>query len=256
MDPLRSTRTQQLGRLVVLMACASCAPTARPVEAKPAPQPTAGTPTRSSRYDKTIFSGGATQCPKPSPLNEDIRALLDKGLCVPEEQFLGKPVCEEWHAFLLSGPRSLPAGSLALGTTFRVERATNGAIAWSEQNPMPVLLGAGATAGGELTARLMFAFPDNDEEAKEGAAFVTAAFAGLREPSSPFYRYAQSEVQHANLLTMKESQEGWSSDLGCDGLLYVRQRGGRIYLLLSTKHSNDFDFDSHPVLYFSVLTPM
>lgn len=194
-----------------------------------------------------------TTCPKALTLKE-AKSLVEHGLCKSSVEFLGRQVCDEWHAFLNGTEPILPASSFAVGPTFRVERAYNGQVVWSEQNPMYVLYNAGTT-GLLTTVRLLDVSPDNAEEQQEDTRYLSLAFAGQRDSSSPLHKYIESHTNDAPLVTVARSEGGVFADRGCEGLIYIRQHARRLYMLISTKHSNAWEYDSHPVLYFVIMAP-
>jgi hypothetical protein len=182
------------------------------------------------------------------------QSLLEQGLCQSAVKFQGRPVCDDWHAFLAGTAPTLPVSSFAVGPTFRVERANNGHMAWSEHNPMYVLYNAGKT--GLLTnVRLLAVNPDNAEEEQEGIRYLSAAFAGKRDASSSLQQYIESRANDGPLIPLTNAQDQAVADLGCGGRIYIRQHGKRLYVLLSTKHSNAWEYDTHPVLYFVIMAP-
>lgn len=188
------------------------------------------------------------RCAAPLSL-EEARPLLEAGLCGSGARFESRLVCDDWHAFLNGSAASLAPGEFAVGPTFRVEQANNGRTLWSEQNPLYVLYGGDGSFG------LLDVSADNPEEEAEGQAYLRGAFAGTRDETSGLHRYLVESARSASRVPSKLVRAVDGLDLGCDGIVHVRAGAGRIYLLRSTKHGNAWEYDSHPVLYFSILAP-
>lgn len=192
-------------------------------------------------------------CQKALTLKE-AKSIIENGLCKSSVEFLGRQVCDDWRAFLNGTMPTLPISNFAVGPTFRVERANNGKVAWSEQNPTYVLYNAGTT--NQLTiVHLLDVSPDNAEEQQEDTRYLSQAFAGQRDSSSPLHKYIESHANDAPVVTVARSDNGVFADRGCEGLIYIRQNARRLYMLISTKHSNAWEYDTHPVLYFAILAP-
>jgi hypothetical protein len=234
-----------------------------------APSPrVAGAPPPTSTIDVSKRDGSgksvahATQRSTPStetsgmcpaaPSFEEASRIAEFGLCSGPAEFLGEPVCKDWHAFLNGSTPRLASRTFAVGPTFRVERARTGALVWSEMNPIYALYNAGDSP--ELSAvNLLDISPDNDEEAKEGQEYLVAAFRKRRNSASSLQAYIEQRITTTPTLRVQTTRDGRVSDLGCRGQLYIRQSGERVYALLASKHSNAWEYDSHPVLYFMIL---
>lgn len=183
---------------------------------------------------------------------DDAAPLIEAGLCKTDARFLGEPVCNAWHAFQGGGPPHLPVRAFAVGAAFRVEQAKNGAIAWSEHNPLFALYNAGDTE--QLArVRLLDVHEGSDAEEAEATHYLTSAFGGRRDAASPVHEYIERHLQSAPLATITRSLHGQFIDDECGSFTYLRQTPERLYLLLSTKHSNAWERESHPVLYFVIM---
>lgn len=195
---------------------------------------------------------------KPSKCNtalsvEQAKPILDAGLCKTPANFLHKPVCEEWKAFLNGGSPKLNISTFALGATFRVERAMNGKILWSEYNPMFALYNAGNSDKLE-SIRLLDIEAENPQEEKEATQYLESVFSGRHDVAPSLEKYILEMRSKAEEVKLDSSDSGSVGNFGCS-TIHLRQKGKRLYALISTKHGNTFEYDSHPVLYFVIFSP-
>jgi len=194
----------------------------------------------------------SNQCNAVLTLKE-AEPLINAGLCRTDASFLGKPVCGQWQAFVNGTSPKLKVNTFALGAAFRVERAMNGQLLWSEQNPNFALYNTGKHE--ELTSiGLLSIEPENSEEEKESNRYLEALFSGGNSGTSRLEKYVLEMRNEAEKSTLSLSDSGSIGTLGCS-TIYVRQNGKRLYALISTKHGNGFDYDPHPVLYFVIFAP-
>ncbi len=163
-------------------------------------------------------------------------------------------MCDDWHAFLKGTAPTLKPHTFAVGPTFRVELLGNGQVSWSEENPMYAVYNAGYTPQLERV-RILDVFPETPAEAKEGESYLVAAFSGHRDTSSSVHHYIDDHITNPPVVRLSQSPQGLVADRGCSGLVFIRQTGDRLYMLTSTRHDNDQDYDLHPVLYFTILAP-
>lgn len=184
----------------------------------------------------------------------EAKALLEEGLCKSGATFLGRPVCEDLRAFERGGAPRLSAGSIAVGATFRVEQARNGRVMWSEANPLYAVQNAGTTD--ELTrARVIDIHADNEREEQEALAYVRDAFErGEHDRKSGLYQYIAQTIARKTPVELTPDDLGGAAHPRCQPRLYLRGNAERLYLLISSKHSNAWEYDSHPVLYLAILS--
>lgn len=173
-------------------------------------------------------------------------------LCEANAPFLDHPVCDEWHGFEAGAAPSLPVGKIAIGATFRVEQARTGARVWSELNPLLALMNASDTEA-PRSVRMLHVSADNPSEQQEANEYIRQLFAGTAPASSGLYQYITTELPKAPAVPVTtEPNQSVTADT-CGTRSYIRQAGERLYVLTGSTHSNAWEYDNHPVIYFSIL---
>jgi len=191
-------------------------------------------------------------CQSP-PALEKAMPIIEAGICNNSVNFLGTSVCDDLRAFQKGTAPQLPAGSFAIGTTFRAELARNGHVAWSSDNEMYALYNAGNTVALE-SIRLLDIEANSPAEEKEKSRYISLAFSGHRDEKSSLHKYIEAMRYKIPAISLKSSSEGMVGVFPCM-TVYIQQNNNIIYALLSTKHETEYEIDSHPVIYFVVFAP-
>lgn len=199
--------------------------------------------------DKAAHYFGSN-CSSPLTL-DDVAPMLDKGLCKSGASFLGGPVCNDWHAFLAGTAPTFPLNGYTVGGTFRVELAKNGSLAWSEHNPLYVIYNRERT-GSPVSIGIIDVSPDNAEEEAEAMRYLKSTFSGLKPSTGSLDQYIKEVAGKATEIHLQSDKSGAKGSLPGCGEIYLRKRGDRQYALIITKHSNAWEPDSHPVIYFTI----
>ncbi len=190
-----------------------------------------------------------------SPLTVDeAKPLIESGLCETRAEYLEQSACEEWKIFLNAGEPQLAPQTFAVGPAFRVELSKSYQIAWSEKNPIYVLYNSGASDDLKSVG-LIQVESDNAGEEREVERYLLSAFKGTRNRESPFHAYIAGDVlkPHPHFVFAHVWKNGAVAKLGEKDVAYLRQQGKKLYLFISSIHSNAYEYDQHPVLYFAVL---
>jgi hypothetical protein len=190
-----------------------------------------------------------------SPLTvEEAKPLIEAGLCKTSAEYLEQSGCEEWKTFLAAGEPSLPPKTFAVGPVFRVELTKSYQVLWSEKNPIYVLYNSG-DADNLKSIRMIQVNSDNETEEREAENYLLSAFKGSRDKQSPFHAYIVGDVvrPHRMFSFTSRGDNGFMMNAGQKDVAYLRQEGKKIYLFISSIHSNAYEYDQHPVLYLAVL---
>jgi hypothetical protein len=201
-----------------------------------------------------IDQQGKFTWPYKAPSIAESKALIEAGFCKSGASYLGLSACDEWHNFLTAGKPSIPPGTFAVGPTFRVELTKSYQVLWSEKNPVYVLYNAG-NSDDLQSIRVIQVTSDNATEESLTEQYILSAFRGKRDTSSPFHAYLTADVVKHNGDTSftENGNDGYMTEQDKNNVAYVRQKGNRIYLFVSSFHSNGYEYDRHPVLYLSIL---
>jgi hypothetical protein len=182
---------------------------------------------------------------------DDVTPLLEKGLCKSGATFLGKKVCDDWHAFLAGCTPAFAPNAYVVGATFRVELAKNGSLVWSEKNPLYVIYNQDRTMSPTKVGILDVSAESPDEEA-EATRYIESAFSGTKRRQTSLDEYIKGAAGKATQVVLQSESQGQKASLPGCGEIYVRSGSERQYALILQKRGNAWESESHPIIYFSI----
>ncbi len=191
---------------------------------------------------------------KNVPTLAQANLLFERAYCRNPISYRGRTICQHWRDFLSARDLLLTPYAFSIGPTFRVEQSRSGLVVWSEENPMHLI--SNPTSFHEPdTVEFADVSPDDDDQRKEAEAYLAATFLKREDLNSSLHTYIKQLLDSkASRSFLRQSGSVYvASD--CKNVVYAKTSRDYIYVLLSSWHSNAWEYDSHPVVYFSLMAP-
>ncbi len=196
----------------------------------------------------------STQVCKHVPTLAQANILFERTYCGNPISYRGRTICHHWRDFLSAGELLLTPSAFSIGPTFRVEQARNGLVVWSEENPMHLILNPTSDHHPD-TLEFANVSPDDDDQRKEAEAYLAASFEKREDVNSSLHSYIKQLLDSKASHSFRRQAGPVYVASDCKNVIYAKASRDYIYVMLSSWHSNAWEYDSHPVIYFSLLAP-